>query len=75
MDDLWRVSPGARVILAANKADLTDKQQLTGIDIENYATRLNMPYYLTSAKSGDRVETLFRHLGMLMLIRHQQARP
>ena len=65
--DLFRVSPDARLILAANKSDLTDQQRLAPTQIEAAAADLNAPFYLTSAKMGDEVETLFRHLGRLLM--------
>jgi small GTP-binding protein len=66
-DELHGISPGARFILAANKCDLTDRQRLTREQIEAAAANVNAPYYLTSAKTGDEVETLFRHLGRLLV--------
>ena len=66
-DDLLSINPGAQLILAANKCDLTD-QQLTPAQIETVAADLNAPHYLTSAKTGDEVETLFRHLGRLLVV-------
>ena len=66
-DDLLSVSPDAQLILAANKRDLADQQQLTPPQFETVAADLNAPSYLTSAKTGDEVETLFRHLGRLLV--------
>jgi small GTP-binding protein len=65
--DLRRVSPDARFVLAGNKSDLVDQQQLTLEDIERAAADLDAPCYLTSAKSGKDVETLFRHLGQMVI--------
>jgi small GTP-binding protein len=62
--DLLGVSPNAQLVLAANKCDLTEQQQLTEQQIEAMAKALDAPYHLTSAKTGDEVESLFRHLGM-----------
>ena len=70
VDDLRKVSPTAQVILAANKADLKDQQNIMPSQIETYAGDLNAPYYLTSAKSGDQVETLFRQLGHLVMVKN-----
>jgi small GTP-binding protein len=67
LDDMRQVCPTADTILAANKADLKDEQRLSTAEIEAYVGELNMPYYLTSAKVGDGVETIFRRLGYLML--------
>lgn len=66
-DELLAVSPGAELILAANKCDLVDQQRLTVAQVEAAATSLGAPYYLTSAKTGEEVETLFRHLGSLLV--------
>jgi small GTP-binding protein len=61
--DLLGISPNAQFVLAANKCDLTEQQQLTEQQIEALATALDAPYHLTSAKTGGKVESLFRHLG------------
>jgi hypothetical protein len=65
--DLRRVSPNARFAFAGNKSDLEGQQQLTLEDIERAAVDLDAPCYLTSAKTGKDVETLFRHLGQMVL--------
>jgi small GTP-binding protein len=67
VDDLLHVSPRARLILAANKSDLTDQHQLTSEQVESLAAALNAPYHFTSAKIGDEVEPLFRRLGKLLV--------
>ncbi len=64
--DLRQLNPTAKFVLAANKRDLAE-QQLTESQIETIAAELNAPYTLTSAKTGDEVETLFRQLGRLLL--------
>ena len=67
LDDMHQVCPMADVILAANKADLKDEQRLSTSEIEAFVSDLNIPYYLTSAKSGDGVEAIFRQLGYRMM--------
>ena len=67
-DELLSISPGADLILAANKRDLIDEQRLTAAQVEALASGFNAPYYLTSAKTGEEVETLFRHLGRLLVV-------
>ena len=69
--DMGRVCPEADIILAANKADLSDEHRISALEIEDFASRLKIPYYLTSAKFGDGVESIFRQLGLLMMT-HQQ---
>lgn len=66
-EDVHQICPAAELSLAANKTDLVEKLRLSSSEIEAYAASLHIPYYLTSAKSGDQVETLFRQLGQLML--------
>ena len=67
-EDLLTINPETRLILAANKLDLIDQHRLTETQVEAAATNFNSaPYYLTSAKNGDEVETLFRHLGQLLI--------
>lgn len=65
--DLHSVMPTAKLMVAANKLDLTNEYQLSPDNIAEAATQLEAPYYLTSAKEGNEVETLFRHLGKLLL--------
>ena len=67
VNDLARINPDAQFILAANKRDLTDQQQILPAQVEAVAASLNAPHYLTSAKTGDEVETIFRHLGRLLV--------
>ncbi len=65
--DLLNISPTAQLILAANKCDLIDQQQLTPVQIETVAAALNTPFYLTSAKLDEQVETIFRHLARMLI--------
>ena len=67
-DDLFSVTPSAQFVMAANKRDLTDQQRLGVEQIEALGAELGAPFYLTSAKTGDEVEALFRHLGRLVLV-------
>jgi small GTP-binding protein len=65
--DMRRVSPEARFVLAGNKSDLEDQRRLTLEDLKRVAVDLEAPCYLTSAKTGLGVETLFRHLGQSVI--------
>lgn len=65
--DLRQLNPTAQFVVAANKTDLTEQHQLTERQIEAVAADLKAPYYLTSAKTGDETESLFRCLGRLLL--------
>ena len=65
--DLLNVSPGSRMVVAANKCDLAEAQQLSAAQVESLAAELNAACFFTSAKMGDEVETLFRRLGRWLL--------
>ncbi|MDD2695502.1 MAG: GTP-binding protein [Anaerolineales bacterium] len=67
VDEFLVVNPQSQIILAANKSDLTEALRLAPNQIESYAGSLSIPYFLTSAKTGDMVEQLFRQLGRLLL--------
>ena len=72
-EELRAVCPRADLILAANKRDLVVPSPPSGLrtlDVEQVtaeAASLDAPYYVTSAKMGDEVEEMFRHLGRLLV--------
>ena len=66
-NQLLSLNPQARLVVAANKLDLSDQHQLSSAQVKEAADKLNSPYYLTSAKANTEVETLFRHVGRLLL--------
>lgn len=55
------------LVLVANKCDLTNQIQLSTAALEDFATLLNAPHYLTSARDNIAVDAAFEHLGRLML--------
>jgi small GTP-binding protein len=70
--ELLQVNPEARFAVAANKRDLADQptpgaQYLTAEQVEAIAGVLDAPWTLTSARTGDDVETLFRHLAGVLV--------
>lgn len=64
-EDVLEASPGARLVVAANKCDLVDRQRIGEEELGRVAALLEAPYYLTSAKTGREVEALFRRLGQM----------
>jgi len=50
-------------IVLANKSDLTDHYISTDQELQEYSSRLNAPYFKTSAKFGDNVLRTFYKLG------------
>ncbi|GAB4426611.1 MAG: Rab family GTPase [Anaerolineae bacterium] len=59
-----------RLVLAANKADLTEGIEISPAQVEEMAAKMGISFYFTSAKTGETVETvetMFRELGQLLL--------
>lgn len=65
--DQLSLNPEARLVLAANKHDLAGQHRLTEEQVKAAADSLNIPYYLTSARTGAQVDAIFRRLGQLLL--------
>jgi small GTP-binding protein len=65
--NLHKISPQSKIVVAGNKADLVDVAQLERAKAEKFAAEINAPLYLTSAKQGNEVDELFRHLGRLLV--------
>ncbi len=72
--DLIRVCPGARFVVAGNKSDLVDEQQITLADLEGASAAISeatgcgsVACYLTSARTGLDVENLFRRLAEMVI--------
>ncbi len=65
--DLASISPQAHIVVAGNKNDLLEQRQVSAAQIEAFAAKNHYPWYLTSARNGEEVESLFRHLGRVML--------
>jgi len=65
--DLRAINPGAHLILAANKIDLTDQQAVAAAEIETAALEIKAPFYLTSARTGENVDEVFRHMARLLV--------
>jgi len=55
------------VALLANKSDLMDQAVINEEDLKEVASAIDSPYYFTSAKTGDKVETVFGDLAVEIL--------
>ena len=64
---LYKANPSARVVIAANKADLVEPAQLDLTKAEILADELKATLFLTSAKDGADVDEMFRYLGKLLV--------
>ncbi len=70
--DLQQISPQAKVVVVANKADLLAdwegslRQERLAAPAA-FAAALGAPYFVTSAKTGEHVEDAFRLLGRMLV--------
>jgi len=55
------------VVLVGNKADLSDKRQVTLEEANAKATQLNILFMETSAKAGHNVKSLFKKIAMSLV--------
>jgi len=60
------------VVLAVNKKDLVDEAAYRAEDIQAVANRIVCPHLMTSAKTGENVEVVFRALGARVAQRQLQ---
>lgn len=68
VQDLRRVNPAAQVVVVSNKSDLVGEGDANLlVAAQTVAQRLDLPWHLTSAKTGEGVEEAFRHLGRLII--------
>jgi 50S ribosomal subunit-associated GTPase HflX len=63
---LRQVSPQALVIVVANKSD-SPEQRLLLDQVHDGAARLGAKCFVTSARTGENVEDIFRHLGRTLV--------
>ncbi|MCK5039300.1 MAG: GTP-binding protein [Thermoplasmata archaeon] len=61
--EVQKVKADIPFIFVGNKADLVDQRQITNEDMEALASKYNTTYFLSSAKTGENVESMFIALG------------
>ncbi len=66
VEQIRSVSPEAKFAIAANKADL-ENFAIEDATLYAFAADIDAPVYFTSAKNGEKVDHLFRHLGRLLV--------
>ena len=59
---LHDIQPGAKIVVVANKCDLTEQREISEADLDQLATQLNATVFTTSAKTGEQVEAVFFQL-------------
>lgn len=64
--------PDAPMVLIGNKIDLVDQKKVNDDEAKQYATKNNMKYLSTSAKTGEKVEDAFKSLIRQVLESNQE---
>jgi len=54
------------ILIAVNKSDLAANARFREIDVAAFAKAYHAEFFMTSAKTGERVEDVFRRLGSLV---------
>jgi small GTP-binding protein len=67
MPELEKVVGEIPIVIVGNKVDLVDQRQISEEALSDFARLHGAPHYLSSARTGERVEDLFRKLGELVL--------
>ena len=67
---LFNITQNIPVIFVANKNDLLNSIQYGDAEMLDVSTAYHAQFFLTSAKTGVNVETIFKELGKMMLKDH-----
>lgn len=59
IDQMLKSSPDASMIIVGNKADLVEPGSASIIQVEKLAAEYQVPFQITSAKTGENVENAF----------------
>jgi small GTP-binding protein len=65
--DFWNINPNTPVIIAGNKIDLVNEVEEVTAQLADTASRYQASWFVSSAKTGENVETLFQILGQSLL--------
>lgn len=67
---LRALNAAAPIVVAANKDDLREQHLLTADQVREAAHSLKAACFFTSARTGQNVEEVFRHLGRLLVLQN-----
>jgi Ras-related protein Rab-27B len=67
LDLLYRVTRDIPMVFIANKIDLENQRKVEDAQIQQIANKYGVPYYFTSAKTGENINKAFFALGKLMV--------
>ncbi|MDD2921497.1 MAG: GTP-binding protein [Anaerolineales bacterium] len=60
------IEPNSSFVVLANKNDLTDQFEISADEVASFAAGINAPWFFTSAKTGEQVETSFAQLAAVL---------
>jgi small GTP-binding protein len=66
--NLYKVTGKIPLVILANKSDLQNEAEFTNNDLAEVTEKINIPYYFTSAKTGENVENAFISLGKKLIL-------
>ncbi len=66
--DFWSVNPRTPIVIVGNKVDLVEKRAITDDELAAVAGRYQLPWFVSSAKTGENVEFFFQALGQRLLV-------
>ncbi len=64
--DLLQMNPGSKIVLAGNKVDLVEEIAIGEESLQEAGEEIGAPVYLTSAKTGEKVDNAFLKLAELL---------
>jgi small GTP-binding protein len=67
LDLLYRVTRDIPLVFIANKVDLIDQRVVQENQVQELANKYGVPYYFTSAKTGENINKAFFALGKLLV--------
>lgn len=73
IDGVEKVVGNVPILIAVNKSDLASAAQVRDADVAQFAKAYGSEYFLTSAKTGDRVEAAFAGLASRVADRQLHA--
>lgn len=65
--DFWSVNPRTPIMVVGNKQDLAEKRAITDEDLASVAGQFQLPWFVSSARTGENVEFIFQALGQRLL--------
>ena len=70
-----RINDSFPFVILANKSDLIKNTKFDRQDLEDFASKYKVPFYLTSAKNGENVDNAFNTLGNEMIRFKESSSP